>query len=82
MCIAHGVCVFLAARMESNGERNRIHVSMETAELLRMGAKQHWLKQREDKIVVSVTCSGCLAPSSLLNMLTTLPAGSYSNFPG
>jgi len=46
-----GDTVNTAARMESNGERNRIHISMETAELLRLGGKNHWCVQREDKIV-------------------------------
>ena len=48
-----GDTVNTAARMESNGERNRVHVSMETAELLRMGGKHHWLKKRENKVMVS-----------------------------
>lgn len=45
-----GDTVNTAARMESNGERNRIHISMETADLLRLGGKHHWCVMREDKI--------------------------------
>ena len=37
--------------MESNGLRGRIHVSEATAEELRAKQKEHWLVEREDKIV-------------------------------
>jgi class 3 adenylate cyclase len=40
-----------ASRMESNGMADRIHVSEETANLLRKAGKAHWITQREDKIV-------------------------------
>jgi hypothetical protein len=40
-----------AARMESNGQPGRIHVSEETADLLRKAGKSHWVKPREEKIV-------------------------------
>jgi Adenylate and Guanylate cyclase catalytic domain len=46
-----GDTVNTAARMESTGLQNRIHVSMETAELLKAAGKHYWLKPREDKIV-------------------------------
>ncbi|CAB9500133.1 Receptor-type guanylate cyclase gcy [Seminavis robusta] len=46
-----GDTVNTAARMESNGTRNRIHISSETAELLKAGGKFHWLVKRTDKIV-------------------------------
>ena len=39
-----------AARMESNGEPNQIHLSEATAELLRAAGKDHWLKKREDLV--------------------------------
>jgi hypothetical protein len=39
-----------AARMESNGERNFIHCSQRTAELLIRAGKKHWITAREDKI--------------------------------
>lgn len=39
-----------ASRMESNGLKNRIHVSEATAHLLRASGKQSWLTQREDMI--------------------------------
>ena len=39
-----------AARMESNGEPNQIHLSETTAELLRAAGKDHWLKKREDLV--------------------------------
>jgi Adenylate and Guanylate cyclase catalytic domain len=45
------VVVNTAARMESNGKRNGIHVSSETAEQLRGGGKGHWLVKRSDKVV-------------------------------
>jgi len=39
------------ARIESNGQRNRIHISQETADLLCASGKNHWVQAREDKIV-------------------------------
>jgi 3'5'-cyclic nucleotide phosphodiesterase/Adenylate and Guanylate cyclase catalytic domain len=39
-----------ASRMESNGERNRIQVSQETADLIVAGGKGHWLTARADLI--------------------------------
>lgn len=46
-----GDTVNVAARMESNGEKNRIHISKETADLLKSVGKAHWFTPREDKIV-------------------------------
>ena len=40
----------LAARMESHGEGNKIHCSEETANLLIIAGKRHWLILRGDKI--------------------------------
>lgn len=40
-----------AARMESNGVPNGIHLSEETAKLLVESGKQAWVKQREDRII-------------------------------
>ena len=40
-----------AARMESNGQKNKIHISKETADLLRAAGKERWLIAREDKII-------------------------------
>jgi class 3 adenylate cyclase len=40
-----------AARMEHNGERGKIQVSQETADLLIAAGKSHWIKAREDKII-------------------------------
>lgn len=37
--------------MESNGIRNKIHISSETAEDLKEAGKSHWLIPREEKIV-------------------------------
>lgn len=36
--------------MESNGARNRIHISADTAELLCKVGKSHWVTPRKDKI--------------------------------
>lgn len=39
-----------AARMESTGQRGRVQVSEETAELLIKDGKKHWLVQRAEKV--------------------------------
>lgn len=39
------------ARVETNGAKNRIHVSITDASLLTDAGKEHWLFQREDKII-------------------------------
>jgi len=38
------------ARIETTGERNKIHVSAETAGLLMTAGKTHWIKEREDTV--------------------------------
>jgi len=40
----------VASRMESNGQKNRIHVSEDTANLLIRAGKGHWVTAREEKI--------------------------------
>lgn len=40
-----------ASRMESNGLRDKIHLSDETAQILIAAGKGHWVTPREDKIV-------------------------------
>lgn len=39
------------ARIETNGKKNAIHLSNDTAEILRASGKASWLLPREDKIV-------------------------------
>jgi len=36
--------------MESNGQKEKIHVSQETADLINAANKSHWLTAREEKI--------------------------------
>lgn len=40
-----------ASRMESNGVRDKIQVSQETADLLMSAGKSEWLEARKEKIV-------------------------------
>lgn len=44
------VAVNTAARMESNGQKNRIQVSQKTADLLIVAGKEHWVTPREDLV--------------------------------
>ena len=43
--------VNVASRMESNGEKDRIHMSSDTAKLLEESGKGHWISARKDKVV-------------------------------
>ena len=45
-----GDTVNTAARIEASGERNRIHLSEETAKLLRGAGKAHWVNNRTDLV--------------------------------
>jgi class 3 adenylate cyclase len=46
-----GDTVNTTARIETTGERDKIHISQEHAELLISAGKEHWIQQREDKVV-------------------------------
>jgi hypothetical protein len=45
-----GDTVITAGLIESTGERNRIHLSQETADLLIASGKGHWVEERKEKI--------------------------------
>jgi Adenylate and Guanylate cyclase catalytic domain len=46
-----GDTVNTAARVESTGQKDRIHMSAETAEQLKAAGKENWTKPRDDKVV-------------------------------
>lgn len=47
-----GDSVNTASRIENTGERDRIHLSQETADILVSSGKSHWVVERDDKVVV------------------------------
>jgi len=47
-----GDTVNLASKIESTGQRNRIHLSHDTAELLIAAGKDHWVEARENKVEI------------------------------
>ena len=61
------------ARIESTGEKNKIHLSQATADLLIQSGKKHWVITRKDKVVakgkVSMTQVVCGLVVCLLPVL-------------
>ncbi|KAL3926449.1 MAG: hypothetical protein SGBAC_013470, partial [Bacillariaceae sp.] len=45
-----GDTVNTASRIECTGQRDRIHLSQETADLLAVGGKSHWLRSRDQLV--------------------------------
>ncbi len=45
-----GDTVNVAARVESTGLRNKVHLSSDTADLLMAAGKEHWLKKRPELV--------------------------------
>ncbi|CAB9511299.1 Receptor-type guanylate cyclase gcy [Seminavis robusta] len=60
-----GDTVNTASRMESTGERGKIQVSQDTADLIKESCRDHWLVPREDK--VSAKGKGMLQTYWILN---------------
>ncbi len=48
-----GNTVDIAHQMLENGKGNRIHVSVDTAELLNLAGKSHWISPRSDLVAVT-----------------------------
>jgi hypothetical protein len=46
-----GDTVNTAARVETTGEKGRIHISQDTADLIIAAGKSRWVQKREDKVV-------------------------------
>jgi class 3 adenylate cyclase len=70
-----GDTVNTAARIETTGLRNRIHLSQETAALLKEAGKEHWIVARED--VVTAKGKGELNTFWLLPKDSTNPVSIY-----
>lgn len=58
-----GDTVNTAARIESTGQRGRIHLSQECADLIMAAQKAHWVQPREDK----VTAKGILVRAKVVD---------------
>jgi hypothetical protein len=48
--LTFGMCILLAARMESTGSTNKIQVSQKTAELIISGGHSDWVTPRESLV--------------------------------
>ena len=71
-----------ASRMESNGLKNRIQVSQETADCLTLKGKGSWLKPREDMIEAKgkVGTDSCAIPDDALLIWSFLNQPFYCMF--
>ena len=67
-----GDTVNTAARIESSGESNKVHLSSHTANLLIAHDKSHWIEQRSDKVVAKG--KGELTTYWLLTMVVAMGA--------
>ena len=45
-----GDVVNTASRIETTGEPNRIHLSEQTAELIKTSGREHWVELRKDRV--------------------------------
>jgi class 3 adenylate cyclase len=67
-----GETMNMAACIENTGEKNRIHVSQETADLLNDAGKMNWLKPRENLVstkakgTIEIICTMMMAKPLLL----------------
>jgi Adenylate and Guanylate cyclase catalytic domain len=71
--------VTTAARMESTGVRDKIHISQHTADLLIAAGKNHWVSPRQDE--VNVKGKG-LMKTYFLNPFTSKQTNNTSNSGG
>jgi class 3 adenylate cyclase len=75
-------------QMLTNGKPNKIHVSVETAELLNLAGKSHWISPRKDLVLVKgkgemstfwIKTKACLSTEESKGMFARLDVSTHSD---